>query len=118
MPGIGIKAVRSDSTRLAVGFVGVTRTASRRIFIGYEGVYRNSINPDYYLYYPEYDEEEHMYHFEDLYAGGDAPVYCSSTEVPQVPTKTNVQWAPKWCSDCRESGGTKNKPEWWPNNHR
>lgn len=108
----------SDSTRLAVGFVGVTRTASRRIFIGYEGVYRNSINPDYYLYYPEYDEEEHMYHFEDLYAGGDAPVYCSSTEVPQVPTKTNVQWAPKWCSDCRESGGTKNKPEWWPNNHR
>ena len=108
----------TDSTRLAVGFVEMTRATSKRIFISYEGVYRNNINPDLYLYYPEYDEEEHAYHFEDLYKAGDAPVFCDSEMVPKEPTKTNVRWAPKWCSDCRESGGNKNKPEWWPNNHK
>lgn len=108
----------TDSSRTAVGFVDVTRSVSKRIFISYEGVYISTVNPDTYLYVPEYDEEEHSYHFEDIYRSGDAPVFCSSSEVPPEPTRTNVQWAPKWCSDCRESGGTKEKPEWWPNNHK
>lgn len=27
------------------------------------------------------------------------------------------QWGTKRCLDCRESGGTKNKPSYWPNDH-
>ena len=108
----------TDSSRIAVGFVNVTRRTSKRIFVSYESIFLNPVIPEYYLYYPEYDEEEHSYHFEDLYKSGDAPVYCSSSDGPPMPTKTNVQWAPRWCSDCRASGGTKKKPEWWPNNHK
>lgn len=108
----------TDSTRLAVGYVEATRVTAKRLFVDYAGVYVSTVNPYYYLYYPELDEEENKYHFDDLYAAGDAPVYVNSEMVPIVPTKTNVQWAPKWCSDCRESGGNKNKPEWWPNNHK
>ena len=27
-------------------------------------------------------------------------------------------WAPAICTDCREHGGTKDKPDFWPNDHR
>ena len=31
---------------------------------------------------------------------------------------TVYQWAPTRCVDCRTSGGSKKKPEGWPNDHR
>ena len=27
-------------------------------------------------------------------------------------------WAPAICADCRENGGTKNRPDFWPNDHK
>lgn len=108
----------SDSTRTAVGYVSCSRFTTKRIFVNSAGIYRQAINPESFLYTPEMNEDDGLYHFDDLWNGGDAPVKCSSMEVPKVPTRTNVTWGPKWCTDCRASGGSKNKPEWWPNNHK
>ena len=35
-----------------------------------------------------------------------------------LPENSMFQWAPRRCVDCRMSGGTKDKPAGWPNDHR
>ena len=108
----------TDTTRTVIGFMELSQSVFKRIFVSYAGVYDNIENPYYYLYYPSYDESAGLYHFDTLYWYGDAPVFLHSKSVPPVPTTDNVEWAPRRCTDCRVSGGTKNKPEWWPNQHK
>ena len=92
-----------------VGYVSVCRRAFKRIFINTENIYRYPVNPESLLFYPEPDEEGN-YNLEGLFK------YCSPVFFePPVPTATNVQWGLKRCVDCRAWGGTKTKPEWWPN---
>lgn len=109
LPG-NIECVGKPSETV-VGYVDAVCLAQARLYVP-SNVYRETRNPESELYYP-FPDEDGMYNFESLFAR-DAPVFCDD----EIPTKTNVSWAPKRCTDCRLSGGSKNKPEWWPNDHR
>lgn len=108
---------QSDTTLAAIGYVCVSREYSRRFFINGEvdGLYKSDYNPDNLLYYPVPDEDR-LYNFCALYNMGERPVRLTLGE--EVPSRTNMYWAPKRCTDCRESGGTKDKPSYWPNDHK
>lgn len=100
----------TDPANPALGYVDVVRRSSKRIYIS--GQYRNSYDPDQELYFPEPDEDGN-YNFANIFAF-DSPVYSTG----EVPSRTNVYWAPKRCTDCRWAGGHKNKPAWWPNDDK
>lgn len=93
--------------------------------IGYVGASAQSTAGMYYL-----NEDEHFYknpspaefeileiqpeEFLQYYRRGYAPLEVISV-MGQPP---RYQWAPRRCVDCRTSGGNKNKPAGWPNDHR
>lgn len=92
-----------------VGFISVCERASHRIFINVSPYHKSRENPNDLLFFPEPDEDGN-YNLDALY------VYNSPVTFDgEAPTKTNVIWGPKRCVDCRVWGGTKTKPEWWPN---
>lgn len=100
----------SDPTLQAIGYIDAVCRTTARLFIGPE-YYHMAYDPEQWLFYPEPDEDG-MYNF-DHFFGYASPVSC-----PDTPTKTNVKWGPKRCVDCRELKGSKNKPDWWPNDHK
>lgn len=108
-----------DSTELVLGYVGASTVSRCRIFIAqadtrfYEKKKESGTQPEptlvqksewraYYLegwlpFQPHFDEE-----------GGMAdPVAMEQFD-----------WLPARCLDCTLLGGTKDKPSWWPNEHR
>ena len=101
----------SDPTQTAIGYVNVVRRTTSRLFVP-STYYRQGYDPESLLYYPDPDEDGN-YNFDHVFVN-DSPVRYSG----DAPTRTNVQWAPKRCVDCRASGGSKTKPEWWPNSHK
>ena len=100
----------SDPTLQAIGYIDAVCRTTARLFIGPE-YYHMAYDPAQWLFYPEPDEDG-MYNF-DHFFGYASPVSC-----PDTPTKTNVKWGPKRCVDCRELKGSKDKPDWWPNDHK
>lgn len=106
----------SDTTEIVIGYVEVSEVSSRRLFIdeAKELLYINNENPDEFLFYP-FPDEDGLYNFDNLYGAGNAPVRMDVGA--ETPTQTNVMWAPKRCTDCRLNGGTKDKPDFWPNDH-
>lgn len=92
-----------------VGYVSVCKRSSKRIFINSANVYKSPIDPDSLLFYPEPDEDGN-YNLENHFLIS-SPVFFEGAE----PNETNVRWGPKRCVDCRAWGGTKTKPDWWPN---
>lgn len=100
----------TDPSAPAIGYVDAVRRTSRRIYIS--GQYRSGYDAELDLYHPEADEDGN-YNFNNIFAF-DSPVYAEG----DVPSRTNVLWAPKRCTDCRWAGGHKNKPEWWPNDDK
>ena len=108
MPG-NIHCTSSEGIN-AIGYVDAVCRTTSRLFIGPE-YYKRAYDPDQYIFIPDPDEDG-FYNFDNLYINN-SPVKCYGT-----PTKTNVYWGPKRCVDCRASGGTKTKPEWWPNNDK
>ena len=99
----------TDPEEQVVGYVSVCKRASKRIFISSTNVYQSIVDPGSLLFFPEPDEDGN-YNLENLFLW-DSPVYFDGP----APGYDNVQWAPKRCVDCRVWGGTKNKPDWWPN---
>ncbi|MBR5905102.1 MAG: DUF4249 family protein [Bacteroidales bacterium] len=93
-----------------VGFVSVCKRSFQRIFIHTENIYKCPEYPDGLLFYPQPDEDGN-YNLDNLF-NYSSPVFY---ELPE-PNATNVRWGPKRCVDCRAWGGTKTRPEWWPNN--
>jgi len=93
--------------------------------IGYIGASSQCSGDMYYI-----NAEEHFYksptptpveileiqppEFADYYRRGYLPVEVISS----MGSATRYEWAPARCVDCRRKGGTKNKPEGWPNDHR
>lgn len=108
---------QDDTTMAAIGYVCVSREYSRRFFINGEadGLYKIDYNPEELLYYPYIDEDQ-LYNFCALYDNGERPVRL--TLGAEVPSRSNMYWASKRCTDCRESGGSKDKPSFWPNDHK
>ena len=51
-----------------------------------------------------------------LYARGYLPYDAIYEDTPTVPKY--YLWSTSRCIDCRKSGGTKDKPEGWPNNDK
>lgn len=101
----------SDPSQVALGYLSVVQRTTSRLFVP-PTYYRQGYDPDALLFYPAPDEDG-RYMFDQVYIT-DSPVRFSG----DAPTLTNVPWAPKRCVDCRAQGGTKNKPEWWPNSHK
>ncbi len=93
----------------AIGYISVCKRSFKRIFIGFADIYKSPFDPESLLFYPEPDESGN-YNL-DEYFHYNSPVSFEGNE----PNKTNVKWGAKICTDCRAWGGTKTKPEWWPN---
>jgi len=106
----------SDTTEIVYGYVEATQISRKRFYIDQSvaHLYKRNYDPDSYLFYPVPDEDG-LYNFYSLYLMGNSPV---RTDSEGKPSKTNMQWAPTRCTDCRSIGGTKNKPQWWPNDHK
>lgn len=102
-----------DPDEFVYGYVEATRLSERRFFIDQNKahLFKMSRNPELQLFFPAVDEDG-LYNFETLYENSNAPVRLS--DGPE-PTRTNMLWAPTRCTDCRAAGGSKNKPDWWPN---
>ena len=102
---------------MVYGYIEATRTSSARFYIKHNEahLYRNPENPENLKFYPEPDEDGKI-DFEYYYTSGYAPVTTPGEDV--APTRTNVSWAPKRCTDCRVEGGTKSKPADWPDTHK
>ena len=109
----------NDPNELTVGYVSVCKVSRRRMFIKSSGIYYSNFDPFTLLFYPP--DEDGKIDFERFFQT-DSPVMVfdttSNTPTTVEPTMTNVLWGPKRCTDCRAWGGTKTKPEWWPNNHK
>ena len=96
----------------ALGYINATTlTYSNRLFIERHFPLRNDyicINSlETYPY--NFNATYTMDYFNNLFTSY-RPVY-------EVNNRQSIVWAPRRCVDCT-FGGTKNKPSWWPNNHR
>lgn len=96
----------------AIGYVSVCKRSFKRIFVGFADIYKSPFDPESLLFYPEPDESGN-YNL-DEYFRYSSPVSFEGGE----PNSTNVKWGSKMCTDCRAWGGTKTKPEWWPNDDK
>ena len=109
----------NDPDELTVGYVSACKLSRRRMFVKSAGIYNSSFDPFTLLFYPP--EEDGRIDFERYFLT-DSPVMVfdttSSAPTTVSPTKYNVLWGPKKCTDCRAWGGTKTKPAWWPNNDK
>jgi len=110
----------SDQSELVYGYVTTSRMVSQRYFIQTSRIYRLLYNPESKLYFPELKEKTGDYGFYELYMQGERPVKISDPTAvfTPSPSKTNILWGPGRCTDCRFDGGTKNKPDYWPNNDK
>ena len=103
-----ISCVQSPEDQV-LGFIYVSETATADLFIdNYETDFykaNKSSNED-----PETCEDSAQWG--TLYRQGKLPVEMVS-DIPE-----QYSWVSKYCVDCRLLGGTKNKPDFWPNYHK
>jgi len=88
-----------------IGYVMVTSETSKRFYIDAAEV--PSMAPISYC------GEEHNYRDVEAQRAYDSGLGVLSQVEPGVHA-----WVLRRCVDCRGNGGTKNKPEWWPNDHK
>lgn len=87
-----------------IGFIEVTNTTQKRVFIEPYGIYEHQL-PECTTIYPPWDMT-----FSNMYKIGYRPVVT-------VASQPNPEfWVNKACRECTELG-TKNKPDFWPNDH-
>ena len=100
-----------DPDEFVHGYINVAQVSTDDLFY-----YNNMVH--FYepstTYWPEteiVDESEYYTHYMAGYRPIEEVLDDTTEEV------LGISWAPEWCSDCRKSGGTKNKPTWWPSAH-
>lgn len=95
----------SDTTEFVVGYIGAGRVTSSRVF--------------YYNDEVQFYETGYETHKIENVAKKDWYRYWNTKGM--LPLNGDpiqgYDWAEKRCIDCRLAGGTKNKPEYWPNTH-
>lgn len=96
----------SNPDEPVLGYVSVCELATRQIYIDGTGIYRGRYDPDDLLFEPEPDESG-VLDYDMLYKFY-SPVKMATPQGPLL-------WGPKRCVDCRVWGGSKSKPDWWPN---
>lgn len=98
----------ADRDEMVFGYVNVSGLSQKRIFVDNNetGYYiRNPYVPEENWPIPLLRDEWRRYYVYKQYlpiSKGEGPEYY---------------WAPKRCVDCRLQGGTKNRPDFWPNKH-
>lgn len=101
----------SDPEEMVYGYVNVAQRTEAELFIDnketffYEG--------HTYVQEPEFHNQNEWY---ALYRAGMVPVDAVLDESGLV--ITGYTWAEKRCVDCTSAGGTKDKPDFWPNDHK
>ena len=102
----------SDPDLPVLGYIGAARQAEARMY------YDNSL--EHFCTLRQFVREDDV---EEITPGQFQEYYEKNGFLPQT---INVEpmtgdevyvWASRTCVDCRLSGGTKNKPAGWPNNH-
>lgn len=104
----------SDTNEFVYGYISVAVLSQRRFFLGSEFTryYIPAENAADLMYLPDADEDG-RHDFIQHYLRGDRPVHL--LEGQMTPTVSNMLWAPGRCTDCRLEGGSKIKPDYWPN---
>lgn len=100
----------SDPDELVLGYINVSTVSQKRIFV-------DNDKTGYYdvPWKLEEDEVSQVIAPEDWKSA-----YFGRYRMRPVSRGEGMDsyWAPIQCVDCRSLGGTKNKPSWWPNNHK
>lgn len=105
----------TDTSEFVIGFVEAVQRKSITYYIhpNAEHLYLAKGPVDVYnLFVPDLGGEDPLT-LDDYFNMGYAPVGF----FPELGS-TEIYWAAKSCTDCRLNGGTKTKPEGWPNNHK
>ena len=94
----------SDQEEMVIGYITVSKETTGRIFINVANL---MIPPEYYC------------DFESIPVSEMARVYRNGGGIYQYSERDDefLYVASRKCVDCLELGGTKNKPDFWPNNH-
>jgi hypothetical protein len=110
----------TDPSKRIMGYVEtVKNTTQKRIFVNQRQITRfgfyndcyNTIANDSVLAYLA----EKKLTFADYYRMGYQP--AGGMDVRYYPEIVPTEWALDRCTDCRANGGSKNKPDFWPNPH-
>ena len=98
----------SDPSVPVIGYIGAAGQAIADMYYdnSVESFYKSPIPTPFEIVEIGKDD------FQRYYRLGYAPLNILPGDSP------TFQWAPRRCVDCRLSGGTKNKPAGWPNDHR
>lgn len=90
-----------------IGFIDVAHIAQKRVFIQPDGIYEYKPRECTELW-PKFGSYELTYYA--MYRMGYRPIITRPGSIPDY-------WINKGCRECTELG-TKNKPDFWPNNHQ
>ena len=108
----------TNPSKKAIGYVETVKNISqKRIFVSREQISRPRINSDCELirhenvsaYVPGYSINVYL----DFYNMGYRPALT-----PNALTHKPDYWTYQSCTDCTANGGSKDKPDFWPNDHR
>lgn len=97
-----------DSTKVVLGYISASKVTSRRIFV--------SVND-----FPMQNRRENCSAFIEINLAEESKMrryYFGGYDVVFLDEMTSItSWSERRCVDCRVKGGTKDKPDYWPNNH-
>ncbi len=110
---------QTDPAKKVIGYVEILKNVSeKRIYI-YRGDIQGTAtilcNLNSLDSVRNYMKEHELYKLSLYYGLGYRPV---SYNAPNGNYELIDGWTDAVCTDCRESGGTKNKPDFWPNDHK
>ena len=98
----------ADPDEIVLGYVNVSGLAKKRIFV-------DNLVTEYYVHKTYIPEDDWMI---DLLPDEWRRYYLYKQYLPVSKGEGSIfYWAPKRCVDCRLQGGTKNRPDFWPNKH-
>lgn len=100
----------TDNTKsYAIGYINAAKSVKANLYYLDS---ENRFHEDQYSAIPEAEEIESS-KWGSSYRNGYRPVWTDPLE-----ESAPVYWAPREYCDCRVSGGNKNKPSFWPNDHK
>ena len=104
---------------MVLGYISVTAPSSLRYFIDSYDIMFGRSRPGEYDYEPLYVQKEDWSRY---YRTGYAVYMLHTDESPGTGHESvedyEFDWLPKRCVQCDLLGGSKDKPDYWPNNHK
>lgn len=104
----------TDKSRKVIGYINILKNVTEtQLYIKGSDITKNSFVKCRAKTKSEIDEmkSDMMISYHEIYNMGFWPLAGESLDKAG-------QWAESICIDCTRKGGSKNKPEWWPNDHR